>query len=60
MDLSYGPEYEVFRDELRAFIAANRHLAPVAGGPRDEKGLGPQRPGSRSQQSCGKLRQGHT
>jgi alkylation response protein AidB-like acyl-CoA dehydrogenase len=37
MDLSYGPEYEFFRDELRAFIAANRHLAPVAGGPRDEK-----------------------
>lgn len=37
MDLSYGPRYEAFRQALRAFIAANRHLAPVAGGPRDEK-----------------------
>ena len=37
MDLSYGPAYEAFRTELRDFIAANRHLAPVAGGPRDER-----------------------
>jgi alkylation response protein AidB-like acyl-CoA dehydrogenase len=37
MDLSDGPVYEAFRAEVRAFIAAHRHLAPVAGGPRDEK-----------------------
>ena len=37
MDLSYGPEYERFRDEVRGFIAAHRHLAPVAGGPRDQQ-----------------------
>ncbi len=29
MDLSYGPEYEAFRQELRGFIAAHRHLAPA-------------------------------
>src|SRR3546814_10836079 len=29
MDLSYGPEYEMFREEVRGFIAANRHLAPT-------------------------------
>ncbi len=27
MDLSYGPEYETFREEVRDFIAVNRHLA---------------------------------
>lgn len=37
MDLSDGPVYEAFRAEVRTFIAAHRHLAPVAGGPRDEK-----------------------
>lgn len=37
MDLSYGPAYEAFRNEVREFIARNRHLAPVAGGPRDER-----------------------
>lgn len=31
MDLSYGNEYEAFRDETRRFIDANRHLAPTAG-----------------------------
>ena len=28
MDLSYGSEYEAFRQEVRQFIEANRHLAP--------------------------------
>jgi len=28
MDLSFGPEYEDFRAEVRAFIAANQHLSP--------------------------------
>ncbi len=28
MDLEYGPEYDAFRHELRAFIDAHRHLAP--------------------------------
>jgi alkylation response protein AidB-like acyl-CoA dehydrogenase len=37
MDLNYGPRYETFRAELRAFIEAHRHLAPRAGGPRDEQ-----------------------
>ena len=35
MDLNYGPRYETFRTEVRAFIDAHRHLAPRAGGPRD-------------------------
>jgi alkylation response protein AidB-like acyl-CoA dehydrogenase len=29
MDLTYGPEHRAFRDEVRAFIAANRHKAPT-------------------------------
>src|SRR3546814_20083508 len=32
MDLSYGPEYEMFREEVRGFNAANRHLAPTNAG----------------------------
>jgi len=32
MDLSYGPEYETFREEVRGFIAVNRHLAPKNAG----------------------------
>jgi len=32
MDLSYGPEYETFREEVRDFIAVNRHLAPKNAG----------------------------
>lgn len=28
MDLSYGPEYDEFRHEVRNFIAAQKHLAP--------------------------------
>src|SRR5262245_33111273 len=35
MDLRYGPEYEGFRAELRAFLAAHRSEAP-----RDAGGLG--------------------
>ena len=31
MDLSYGPEYEAFRAELRGFLEANRARAPKAG-----------------------------
>ena len=29
MDLAYGPEYEAFRSGLRAFLEANRALAPT-------------------------------
>ena len=28
MDLEYGPEYDVFRKQVRAFIEAHSHLAP--------------------------------
>src|SRR3546814_4498619 len=28
MDLDYGPQYDAFRAEIRAFINAHRHLAP--------------------------------
>src|SRR3546814_16734261 len=28
MDLDYGPEYDVFRKQARAFIEAHSHLAP--------------------------------
>ena len=28
MDLNYGPEYDVFRKQVRAFIEAHSHLAP--------------------------------
>jgi alkylation response protein AidB-like acyl-CoA dehydrogenase len=37
MDLSYSPEHQAFRDEVRAFLEAHRHLAPPSGGPRDER-----------------------
>ncbi len=42
MDLSYGPEYEAFRDEIRAFVAKHGHRAPksamgVATGPAGEE-----------------------
>ena len=36
MDLSLGPEYEEFRTQVRAFLAANRHLAPTSTDPRHE------------------------
>ena len=35
MDLTYGPEYEAFREQVRTFLAAHAHEAPVAGSPRD-------------------------
>ncbi len=31
MDLSYGPEYEAFRDEIRAFVAEHGERSPKAG-----------------------------
>ena len=34
MDLSYGPEYDDFREEVRGFIAKHRHLAPAQQGVR--------------------------
>ena len=30
MDLSFGPEYERFRNEVRAFIESHKHLAPTS------------------------------
>ncbi len=32
MDLSYGPEYEIFREEVRTFLKNHRHQAPKAQG----------------------------
>lgn len=37
MDLSYGPEYDDFRQEVRDFIAKHRHLAPAQQGVRSPK-----------------------
>ena len=37
MDLTYGPEYEAFREQVRTFLAAHAHEAPVAGSPRDDR-----------------------
>lgn len=31
MDLAYGPKYEAFRDQVRAFLAAHAHQAPRGG-----------------------------
>lgn len=31
MDLSFGPEYEAYREELRQFLKENAHLAPRGG-----------------------------
>ena len=40
MDLTYGAEHEAFRSELRAFLAADAHLAPGKGGnPREWQAL---------------------
>ena len=36
MDLSYGPEYDEFRDELRDFLAKHRDQAPKGQGIRSE------------------------
>jgi alkylation response protein AidB-like acyl-CoA dehydrogenase len=38
MDLSYGPEYEVFAKEVRSFIAANRQHAVSGRPPKDPAG----------------------
>ncbi len=43
MDLSYGPEYETFRDEVRAFIETHRDQAPSSESLRSEKALAWQR-----------------
>ena len=37
MDLTYGGEYERFRNEVRDFIATHRDAAPDGGGMRAEK-----------------------
>ncbi|MEZ5557318.1 MAG: acyl-CoA dehydrogenase family protein [Pseudomonadales bacterium] len=43
MDLSYGPEYEAFRSEVRSFLARHRDEAPRGEGMRSEKALSWQR-----------------
>jgi len=43
MDLSYGPEYEAFRDEVHTFIATHRDQAPSSESLRGEKALAWQR-----------------
>jgi alkylation response protein AidB-like acyl-CoA dehydrogenase len=37
VDLTYGPQYEAFRAEVRAFIEGHREQAPPLGAPRDAK-----------------------
>src|ERR1700760_1517571 len=37
MDLSYAPEYETFRDEVRAFAREHGHKAPKSGGFADAR-----------------------
>jgi alkylation response protein AidB-like acyl-CoA dehydrogenase len=39
MDLSYGPRYEAFRQEVRAFLEAHKEQAPRGAGLRSEKSL---------------------
>ena len=36
MDLSYGPDYDAFRQEVRDFIATHRDQAPRGQGIRSE------------------------
>jgi alkylation response protein AidB-like acyl-CoA dehydrogenase len=36
MDLSYGSEYNAFRQEIREFIKTNSHLAPKGGSTRED------------------------
>ena len=43
MDLSYGPEYETFRNEVRSFLDAHRDEAPRGQGFRSANALGWQR-----------------
>jgi hypothetical protein len=31
MDLSYGPQYELFRNDARTFIKTHRHLVDMTG-----------------------------
>ncbi len=33
MDLSYGPGYDSFREDVRQFLKENQHLAPKPGAP---------------------------
>jgi len=35
MDLTYGPEYDLFRAEVRQFLADTRQHAPVESRPKD-------------------------
>ncbi|MDH5736946.1 MAG: acyl-CoA dehydrogenase family protein, partial [Gammaproteobacteria bacterium] len=43
MDLSYGPEYASFREEVKDFIQKNKDKAPKAGAPGDKQALAWQR-----------------
>lgn len=43
MDLTYSPEYEAFRDEIRAFARTHGHLAPKGGVRWNEEGRAWQR-----------------
>lgn len=40
MELSYGAEYDVFREETRNFIEQNRDRAPKVAAMRSEQALG--------------------
>ena len=37
MDLSYGPEYEAFRQDVRKFIETNRESAPRGGAMKSDR-----------------------
>ena len=39
MDLSYGPEYDTFREEVRTFIEQHRDQAPKGAGQRAPEAL---------------------
>ena len=39
MDLSFGPEYEVFREEVRTFLKHNGDKSPRAGNLRGQEAL---------------------
>ncbi len=43
MDLSYGPQYEAFREQVREFLERHRDAAPQGAGLRSEKTLAWQR-----------------
>ena len=40
MDLSYGPRYETFRQQVRGFLEAHREQAPRNAGLRSDKAIG--------------------